>query len=153
MVVILSQLDLYLCMQSVAFTTNIVSSNPPHGEMYSLHHYVIKFVDDLRQVSGFSVLSDFFQQNWLPRYNWNIAECGVKPHSRIQSQFIRISMFDWVLLQEFFILVDKGSSGNILVITFNNQIFKGQLANDEFYTCNITWAFLFILFTCPMGQS
>jgi hypothetical protein len=29
-----------------------VSLNPAHGEMYSIHHYVIKFVSDLLQVSG-----------------------------------------------------------------------------------------------------
>ena len=28
-------------------------SNTVHGEMYSIQHYVIKFVGDLRQVSGF----------------------------------------------------------------------------------------------------
>jgi hypothetical protein len=30
-----------------------VSSDPVHGEMYSIQHYVIKFVSDLRQVCGF----------------------------------------------------------------------------------------------------
>jgi hypothetical protein len=30
-----------------------VSSNPIHGEVYSIQHYVIKFVSDLRQVGGF----------------------------------------------------------------------------------------------------
>jgi hypothetical protein len=30
-----------------------VSSNPVHGEVYSIQHYVIKFVSDLRQVDGF----------------------------------------------------------------------------------------------------
>jgi len=34
-------------------TTNIVSSNPAHGEVYSIQHYVIKFVSDLQQVGGF----------------------------------------------------------------------------------------------------
>ena len=34
-------------------TTNVVSTNPAHGEVYSIQHYVIKFVSDLRQVSGF----------------------------------------------------------------------------------------------------
>jgi hypothetical protein len=33
--------------------TQVVSSNPAHGEVYSLEHYVIKFVSDLRQISGF----------------------------------------------------------------------------------------------------
>ena len=40
-------------MQSVPITTNVVSSNPAHGEVYSIQNYVIKFVSDLRQVSGF----------------------------------------------------------------------------------------------------
>jgi hypothetical protein len=40
-------------MQSVLFTTKVVSSNPAHGEVYSIQHYVIKFVSDLRQVGVF----------------------------------------------------------------------------------------------------
>jgi hypothetical protein len=31
-------------MQSVPFTNNVVSSNPAHGEVYSIQHYVIKVV-------------------------------------------------------------------------------------------------------------
>jgi hypothetical protein len=53
MVVIGWQLDLQLCVQSVCITTKVMSSNPVHGEVYSIQHYVIKFVSDLRQVSGF----------------------------------------------------------------------------------------------------
>ena len=33
--------------------TKVVSSNPIHGEVYSIHHSVIKFVSNLRQVGGF----------------------------------------------------------------------------------------------------
>ena len=36
-----------LPMQSVPITTNIVSLNPAHGEVYSIQHYVIKFFSDL----------------------------------------------------------------------------------------------------------
>jgi len=50
---IVSQLDLQLTMQSVPITTKVVSSNPAHGEVYSIQHYVIKFVSDLRQVGRF----------------------------------------------------------------------------------------------------
>ena len=32
---------------------NIVSSNPVHGEVYSIQLYVIKFVNDLGQIGGF----------------------------------------------------------------------------------------------------
>ena len=52
-VVIVWYLDLQLHVQSVPITTKVVSSNPVHGEVYSIQHYVIKFVSDLRQVGGF----------------------------------------------------------------------------------------------------
>ena len=48
-VVIAWQLDLQLPMQSVL----VVSLNPTYGKVYSIQHYVIKFVSDLRQVGGF----------------------------------------------------------------------------------------------------
>jgi hypothetical protein len=44
-------------MQLVPITTNVESSNHDHGEVYSKHHYVIKFVSDLRQVGGFLLVS------------------------------------------------------------------------------------------------
>jgi len=46
-------LDLQLPVQSVPITTNVVSLNPIDGEVYSIQHYVIKFVSDLQQVGGF----------------------------------------------------------------------------------------------------
>ena len=50
-----SKFNLYylVTVQSVAITTKVVSLNPVHIEVYSIQHYVIKFVSDLRQVSGF----------------------------------------------------------------------------------------------------
>ena len=53
-VVIVWYLELQLPMQSLSNTTKVVSSNPVHGEVYSIQHYVIKFISGLRQVSGFS---------------------------------------------------------------------------------------------------
>ena len=44
---------LQLPVQLVPITTKGVSSNPIHSEVYSIQHYVIKFVSDLRQVGGF----------------------------------------------------------------------------------------------------
>ena len=38
---------------TVPSTTKVVSSNHVHGEVYSIQHYVIKLVSDLRQVGGF----------------------------------------------------------------------------------------------------
>jgi len=59
-----SKVDCYLTSRNnssaILMTTTIlqklnhnVSSNPAHVEVYSIHHYVIKFVSDLRQVGGF----------------------------------------------------------------------------------------------------
>ena len=39
--------------QNVAFLEGVVSSNTAHGEVYSMQHYVNKFVSDMQQVSGF----------------------------------------------------------------------------------------------------
>jgi len=46
-------------MQSVPMTTKVVSSNPVHGKLCSIQHYVIKLVSDLRQVGGFLWYSGF----------------------------------------------------------------------------------------------
>ena len=52
MVVIVWWLDLQQPIQSLPITTNVVSSNPSHGEVYSIQHYVIKFVSHLRQANA-----------------------------------------------------------------------------------------------------
>jgi len=40
-------------VQSVPITTTALSSNPARGEVYSIKHYVIKFVNDFREVGAF----------------------------------------------------------------------------------------------------
>ena len=40
------------CVISAYITTKVVSSNPVHGEVYSIQHYVKKFDSDLQQVGG-----------------------------------------------------------------------------------------------------
>ena len=66
-------------------TTKGVSSNPVHGEVYSIQHYAIKFGSD-RSAWFFSVYSGFLHLwNWPPRYNWNIVESGVKHYKPNQT--------------------------------------------------------------------
>ena len=48
--------------QLVPITTIVLSSNPAHGEVYSIQHYVIKVVSDLRHVGGFLHVAWFFHQ-------------------------------------------------------------------------------------------
>ena len=47
-------------MQSVPITTDVVSSNRSGR---GVHHYVIKFVSDLRQVGGFLSVLQVFSTN------------------------------------------------------------------------------------------
>ena len=55
----------------------------------TIQHYVIKFVSDLWQVGGFIL----HQENWLPRYNWNIVESGTKHHKSKINPFISAYKF------------------------------------------------------------
>jgi hypothetical protein len=66
----------------MVITTNIVSSNPTHGEVYFIHHYVIKFVSDLRQVVVFLQLLRFPPSEIifgdLVSINFPISVCVIK---------------------------------------------------------------------------
>ena len=62
-------MDLQLPIQSVPITIKVVSSNPAHGEVYSIQHYVIKFVGDLWQVSSFLRVLRFSSTNKTDRHD------------------------------------------------------------------------------------
>jgi hypothetical protein len=64
----------------VPITTNVVSSIPADGKVYSIQYYVIKFVSDLWQVGVFFPGSPVSSTNKTERYNWNIVESGIKHH-------------------------------------------------------------------------
>ena len=53
-------------MQSMPITTNIVSSNPVHGDVYSIQHYVIKVCQGLAAGRWFS------PGNWISSTNKTI---------------------------------------------------------------------------------
>jgi hypothetical protein len=46
----LTDIGLTISCAIVPTNNKVVSLNPTHGKMYSIQHYVIKFVNDLRQV-------------------------------------------------------------------------------------------------------
>jgi hypothetical protein len=50
LLVVIVWINNYLCNQLVPITTKVVSLNPVHGKVYSIQHYVIKYVSDLRVV-------------------------------------------------------------------------------------------------------
>ena len=70
--------------QLVLITNNIVSSNPAHGEVYSILLYVIKACQ------------------WPPRYSWNIVENVVKHHypnaTYFTGFFLFLFFFLWLFL-------------------------------------------------------
>jgi hypothetical protein len=56
-------------MQLVPITIKVVSSNPVHGDVFSIQHYVIKFVSDLQQVGGFLRVFLFQPTNKTDRHD------------------------------------------------------------------------------------
>ena len=55
----------FLPLKSVSITTKVVSSNPTRGEVYSIQHYVIKFVNDMRQIGDMLLLLLLLRSNKL----------------------------------------------------------------------------------------
>ena len=47
-------------VHTVHITNNVVSSNPAHGEVYSMQHYVKMLVSDFRQVGGYILVLGFY---------------------------------------------------------------------------------------------
>jgi hypothetical protein len=91
-VVIVWLLDLQLPVQSVPMTTKVVSSKPFYGEVYSIQHYVIEFVSDLREVSGFLRALRFSSTNKTDRHD--ITEILLKVAlSTINQPFIFIEIY------------------------------------------------------------
>ena len=44
---------IYNYLQSVSITNKVVNLKSAHDKVFSIQHYLLKFVSDLRQVSGF----------------------------------------------------------------------------------------------------
>jgi hypothetical protein len=99
-----------------------VSLNPIH-EVYSIKHYVIKFVSDLRQVCGFLWVLQF------PRHkssNWNIFESGVKHltyNGQMMDQKFVYVVYNikhlWVIMWHIFT-----STNNTTTILFPTQLWE-----------------------------
>ena len=71
------------CLSSLKLEVRILS----HHEVYSIQHYVIKFVSDLRQMDFFSGYSGLLNQKIPPRCNRNIVKSGTKHYISILNMF------------------------------------------------------------------
>ena len=88
MIVIVYWLDLQLPVQSVTITTKVVSWNRVDGDMFSMQHYVIKFVSDLRHVGGFLRIHLYL----LLFYYLVMCQTSFKGFSRIRIENYPISL-------------------------------------------------------------
>jgi len=70
--------DLQLFVQSVPITTKIVSLTPAPCEVFSIQHYVIKFVSYLLQVGVFTPYTPVSVTNKSDRHDTCIAEILLK---------------------------------------------------------------------------
>jgi hypothetical protein len=102
--------------------------------VFSIQHYVIKFVSDLRHVGGFHRFlpliklvtcyrSGFLhQQNWPPRYKWNIVENGVKHPNPLNMHLPMIihtiynSIPKWTRKKYFSYIFQNGFRRNVIFI-------------------------------------
>ena len=94
--IVVRQLDLQLPMQSVPITTNVLSSNPAHCGVYSIQHYMIKFVSDFRQVRLFYPCTLVSSSNKNDRHD--IAEILLKVASNTK-QYTKQTIVVLLLLQ------------------------------------------------------
>jgi hypothetical protein len=60
-------------VKSVVTTTKVVSLYSANGMVYSIQHYMIKFVSDFRQISGFLPSKDTYKL-WLTKHK-NSNQC------------------------------------------------------------------------------
>jgi hypothetical protein len=89
-------------MYSVPITTKDASLNPAHGEVYSIQHYVIKFVSDFRWFSPW-----YYSSSTKKTYHHDIAEILLKVALNIIRQpviinstefFVHDWLIDWLIV-------------------------------------------------------
>ena len=152
-------------MLSVPITTNVVSSNHVHFEVYSIQHYVIKFVSDLQQVGGFLwTLVFLHQQNWPSRYNRNIVESDDHryvplvvntsqsfPHSWLITGFVtRLTRWVPPVEEELFILPELLSSC-YSIFSFMCMFCRSLFVHLSFFFCPVFSVLRFTYSDYPFG--
>ena len=107
-------------MQSVPITTNVVSLNPTCGMVYSIQHYMIKFVTNLRQV-WFTPVSP---TNKIDRHDITeiLLKVTLKHHNPNSIYFFKLP---------FFIPTVKQTLRILSTISFNKQCIQKVIINGS----------------------
>ena len=104
-------------------------SKPAHGNVYSIQHYVIKFVSGDRSVV-FSGYAGFLHlSNWPPRYKWYIVKSGGKNHNPNPSfHTCPCTLMAWYrhFNKKWWDLVNK-------ILTFLRRVWRYQRGNLNLY--------------------
>ena len=80
--------------------TNVVGSNPSHGQVYSIRHYVIKFVSDLQQFSD--ILQDLL---FSPPIKLTITEILLEVV--LNNKILTVTMRNVNISEQFVIYIDN----------------------------------------------
>jgi hypothetical protein len=126
-----------------------VGSNHAHGELYSIQHYVIKLVSNLRYVGDF-----LHQWNWSLRYNWNINPTTTRSRPRRSLKWLAdlqkhtlddIDVSLHIYMPYWWLILNKSSSHdlllNILAIYDSHDITE-ILLKVVLKTINRPWLYL-----------
>jgi len=89
-------------VQSVHIISKVVSSNPVRGEVYSIQHYVVKFVSDLRQVVGFLWVH---RATILTEILFKVALNTINHQPPLSSPYIQILFFNFLIHESVALLV------------------------------------------------
>ena len=124
-------------MQSVFIITKIVSYNPVLGDMLSIQHYVIKFVSDLRQVSGFYRVLRFHSPKKTDRQDITEILLTLKTINQTNPNLSRLvfshSRYVYFLnLSKVSLILKNGDSGTGVMLASS----KSENKNEDSKRCN-----------------
>ena len=115
-------------MQLVPITTNVVSLNPILDEVYSIQHYVIKFISDLPQVDGILWVLRFLPPNHhdkhpnpiLKKYAFNFFQV---PQTELDIDTVRTILNEYKINNADVVLRDDSTADDLVDVVEGNRVF------------------------------
>jgi hypothetical protein len=130
----------------VSITTIFVNSNLVHGEVYSIQHYVIKFVSDLRQVGGFlrvPWVGNIYELNY---FKLVLLVCKIWPKYILYKTWLKYTSVNVYTTDDDLINIQVYVNAiNIFIITFLHDCMQ-QSMNFLFYFKSICVAIYYVNF-------
>ena len=133
MVVMVWYLYLQLPVQSVPITTKVLRSIPTHGEVYSIQHYVIKCVSDLRQVVGFLCVRRF-----PPTIKLNAVNYSLLVYAGVTILYIVLFLCHWSVYfrRESFVFIFCFGQFTLRFLSVKKPFWFSEIYTFEFNSWN-----------------